>query len=60
LRALDASGADRAGAPLEERALVLRITILDEIGGDDGGSIERYLDRFPDGDWAATLRARTR
>jgi hypothetical protein len=55
---LDASGADRPGAPLEERALVLRITILEGSGGDATDAIARYLDRFPAGDWASTLRSR--
>jgi hypothetical protein len=58
LRVLDATRADRAGAPLEERALVLRITVLDRLGADAAPAVARYLARFPDGDWAETLRAR--
>lgn len=60
LAALDAAAADRRGAPLEERALALRVTVLDRLGraAAAAAAARRYLDRFPDGEWAASLRGR--
>ncbi len=62
LTSLDAAGTDSEGSPLEERALGLRVQILEGLGHHDlaRASATHYLERFPHADLRAYMLALTK